>query len=91
MLTGRPPFDGNAKVVMVKHLSEEPKALRLVDPDISVAMDAIVAKLMRKKPEERYQSPKKLLAAFEECRASRREKAAGPKVQRRTRRRRRRR
>jgi len=91
MLTGRTPFEGNAKVVMVKHLSEEPKGLRLIDPDISVAMDAIVAKLMRKKPEERYQSPKQLLAAFEECRTSLRKSAASPQVQRRTRRRRRRR
>lgn len=91
MLAGRPPFEGNAKVVMVKHLSEEPKALRLIDPDISPGMDAIVAKLMRKKPEDRYPSPKQLLVALEECLASRREKAAAPKVQRRTRRRRRRR
>ena len=27
MLTGRTPFEGNAKVVMVKHLSEEPKSI----------------------------------------------------------------
>jgi len=90
MLTGQPPFDGNSKVVMVKHLSEEPKALRLIDPDISQEMDAIVAKLMRKKPEERFQTPKQLRAALEACQASRRKESASPTVQRKRRRRRRR-
>jgi serine/threonine-protein kinase len=90
MLVGHPPFDGNAKVVMVKHLSEEPKGLRSIDPDISPEMDAIVAKLMRKKPEERYQTPRQLLKALEECQSRRREQAASPRVKRRRRRRRRR-
>ena len=32
MLTGKQPFDGNAKVVMVKHLTEEAQSIRAIEP-----------------------------------------------------------
>jgi len=90
MLAGRTPFEGKAKAVMVKHLSEEPQPLREVDPDLSPAMDEIVRRLMRKKREERYQSPRELIGALEAYEASQRERAARPAVRARPARRRRR-
>ncbi|MHC4549016.1 MAG: serine/threonine-protein kinase [Planctomycetota bacterium] len=91
MLAGRPPFEGNANVVMVKHVSEDPKPLRQIDPDISAELEAMVTKLMRKQPAERFQSPKHLLGALEGYGTKRRKREAAPKLQRRTRTRRRRR
>jgi serine/threonine-protein kinase len=90
MLVGRPPFDGAAKVVMVKHLSEAPKPPREVDPDVSPEMEAIVLQLLQKKPQDRFQSPKHLLGALEEYERGLREKAVVPDVRSRPARRRRR-
>lgn len=66
MLAGRPPFEGNAKVVMVKHLSEDPEALREIDPDVSEGMERVVSSLMQKDRNARPASPKQLIAMFDE-------------------------
>ncbi len=76
MLLGRTPFDGKAKVVMVKHISEDPTPPREADPDISEAMQGIVQRLMRKRPEDRFQSPRELIGAIEAYEASQRRRAA---------------
>jgi eukaryotic-like serine/threonine-protein kinase len=76
MLVGKTPFEGKAKAVMVLHVSQDPKRLRDIDSDISEAMQGIVEKLMRKLPEERYQSPRELIGAIEAYEAAQRKKAA---------------
>jgi len=92
MLAGRTPFEGKAKPVMVKHISEDPVPLREIDPDISDAMAALVQKLMRKRPEDRFQSPRELIGALEAYETAQRQKAAAqpsvapPRVVRRRRR-----
>jgi hypothetical protein len=50
-------------------------------------MEAIVKRLMRKKPEERFQSPRELIGALETYEAAQRERSARPAVQVRRRRR----
>lgn len=90
MLVGSPPFAGNAKVVMVKHLSEAPQPLQEIEPDISAEMQRIVLKLLAKEPADRFQSPKHLIGDLEHYMQSQGQSSAGPQVQRRQRRRRRR-
>ena len=92
MLAGSTPFEGKAKIVMVRHVSEDPKPLREIDSDISEAMQSMVQRLMRKRPEERFQSPRELIGAIEAYEAAQRQKAAaqpaagGPAAARRRRR-----
>jgi serine/threonine-protein kinase len=88
MLTGRPPFDGNAKVVMVKHLADKPRPPGEVDPDVSEGMQAIVLKLLEKAPADRYQSPRELIDAIDAYDRGQREQAAKPEIRPRRRRRR---
>ncbi|MHC4958328.1 MAG: serine/threonine protein kinase [Planctomycetota bacterium] len=88
MLAGSPPFAGNAKVVMVKHLSEDPQPIREIEPDVSEEFAKIVKKLMAKDPGDRYQSPKHLMGDLDEYAHAARAAAAGPSVQTRRRRRR---
>jgi serine/threonine-protein kinase len=78
MLSGRTPFSGSAKVVMVKHLSEEPPALREVEPDVSETMAAIVHTLLRKDPKDRFDTPAHLIEALESCEEGRKRAAAAP-------------
>jgi serine/threonine-protein kinase len=61
MLTGRQPYSGNAKVVMIKHLTEEAAPIQSIEPDVSDAMTAIVERLMRKQTIDRFASPRELL------------------------------
>jgi serine/threonine-protein kinase len=65
MLAGRVPFEGNAKVAMVKHLTEEAPSLRTLDPSLSDGIVAVVERLMRKNPADRYATPRDLTAALE--------------------------
>jgi hypothetical protein len=43
-------------------------------------MEAIVKRLMRKKPEERFQSPRELIGALEAYEVKQRQKAAAPEA-----------
>ena len=57
MLTGQMPFDSETAVsIAIKHIGEEPKSARSVNPDIPRALDEILQKALLKAPSERYQS-----------------------------------
>jgi serine/threonine-protein kinase len=66
MLTGRPPYSGATPLaVMYKHLNEPVPDPRKVNPRIPPAAARIVMKCMAKEREQRYSSPKPLLADLE--------------------------
>jgi serine/threonine-protein kinase len=68
MLTGKLPFLGESPIsVALKHLQEDVQAPRKVNPLIPQSVENIILKSMRKKPEERYQSAKEMLADLETC------------------------
>ena len=57
MLTGQVPFDGDTAVgVALKHVSEEPRSMREIDPSITKALDEVVMRALRKDSSQRYQS-----------------------------------
>ncbi|MCX7805034.1 MAG: serine/threonine protein kinase [Planctomycetota bacterium] len=63
MMTGQPPFPGgNAMIVMSKHVSEEPVPVRRLAPGASEGIEALIEKMLSKKPEDRQQTPEELLA-----------------------------
>ncbi|HEY9788692.1 MAG TPA: serine/threonine-protein kinase [Candidatus Obscuribacterales bacterium] len=64
-LTGKPPLFGRtAFETMNKHLSEAPRPLSVVRPDLTVVpgLETVVLKCMAKAPAERYQSVDELKA-----------------------------
>jgi serine/threonine-protein kinase len=65
MLAGRVPFEGSAKVAMVKHLTEAPPSLKELDPSLSDGIVAVVERLMAKDPDDRYPTPRDLSTALE--------------------------
>lgn len=57
LLTGRPPFVGDSPVsVAYQHVREEARPPSQLNPDVSTAIDSIVAKSLAKRVEDRYQS-----------------------------------
>lgn len=57
LLTGRPPFVGESPVsVAYQHVREEARPPSQLNPDVSLAMDRIVAKALAKDLEQRYSS-----------------------------------
>jgi serine/threonine protein kinase len=58
LLTGRPPFtDKNVLTLMVKHATEVPTPVKELVPEVPSALSAVVDRLLRKKPDERPQTP----------------------------------
>ncbi|HEX3463205.1 MAG TPA: Stk1 family PASTA domain-containing Ser/Thr kinase [Candidatus Elarobacter sp.] len=69
MLTGSLPFSGdNAVAVALKHVSEEPPLIDPATTGVSPAIASIVARLLRKSPQERYASATELASALREAR-----------------------
>ncbi len=57
LITGDPPFTGDSPVaVAYQHVREDPTPPSHQNPEVSVAMDAVVLKAMSKNPANRYQS-----------------------------------
>lgn len=57
LLTGRPPFIGDSPVsVAYQHVREEAKPPSQLNPDVSQAVDNIVAKSLAKRVDDRYES-----------------------------------
>jgi eukaryotic-like serine/threonine-protein kinase len=54
MLTGKIPFDGKTTVLLVKHINDPAPPPSSVNPRIPREVDALVLKLMQKRPEDRH-------------------------------------
>jgi len=68
MLTGRPPFaDGSALQKLLLHQSEAPPDVREVRPDVSEMLAAVLATMLAKRPQDRFQNPNELAAALVGC------------------------
>ena len=68
MLTGEFPFQANSPREWIHcHLAKEPVPLNEVNPEIPECLSRIVHKLLRKSPDERYQSHFGLLKDLEIC------------------------
>ena len=66
MATGSAPFDGeNPTVIMLKHINEEPPPPRELNPDLSEGLCHVLAKMLAKEPDERYQSAAGLISDLE--------------------------
>jgi serine/threonine-protein kinase len=65
MLTGEPPFTGaTPQAVIARHVSQPPRSLRLVRPEIPEAVEQAVKWALAKKPEARPQSAASMVAHF---------------------------
>jgi serine/threonine-protein kinase len=70
LLAGEPPYTGeNFMAVAMKHIQEPVPSVREVRPDVSPRLDAIVARAMAKRPEDRFPTTEALMAAVEAARA----------------------
>ncbi len=62
-LVGRRPFEGaDGNTVAYRRLTETPLSVREIRPDVSKETAAIVARMLARKPEDRYKSYHQLLA-----------------------------
>lgn len=68
MLTGRPPFRGDtATAISNAHLQRRAPMARTLNPDVPPEIDAIVARALRKEPNERYSSGGEMAAALRDA------------------------
>lgn len=88
LMTGAPPFaDGDFAAVLCQHLDDdpEPPSRRLPSPGaLAKAMDAIVERLLRKDPDQRYQTAAELADDLLrlEAAAARNKRRPMPEIQR---------
>jgi eukaryotic-like serine/threonine-protein kinase len=62
MIGGEPPFRGaTAFDVALQHVQNEPRPLATLRPDLPPELGHVVHKMMAKKPDARYQTPRELL------------------------------
>jgi serine/threonine protein kinase len=63
LLAGRPPFpDGTALQKLLRHNAEEPPDIRADRPDLPAEAQAILARMLAKRPDQRQQSAEQLIA-----------------------------
>jgi predicted ATPase/class 3 adenylate cyclase len=75
MLTGRPPFGTDDPLRLVHaHIAMTPVPVHEIDASVPPMLSRLVAKLLAKAPEERYQSARGLAADLERCRREWRER-----------------
>jgi eukaryotic-like serine/threonine-protein kinase len=64
LLTGRPPFQGNTTQKLAQHQMKPAPSLSDLDPTLPPGLSAVVAKMLEKKPYDRYQTPAQVIAAL---------------------------
>ncbi|MBD2439659.1 AAA family ATPase [Nostoc sp. FACHB-110] len=68
ILTGKLPFQGNDLLELVHcHIAKQPTAIQDLNSEVPEVLAAIIAKLMAKNAEDRYQTAAGLLADLELC------------------------
>ena len=67
MLAGHPPFKGKSSLaVMARHVTEKPKPLRALRPEIPPHVEYAVAKALAKLPEQRFATVSEFTAALQQ-------------------------
>lgn len=65
LLTGRPPFEASTVAQkLLCHQMKQPTPVRELRPEVPEGLDAVLTKMMAKKPDERYQTPADVAAAL---------------------------
>jgi serine/threonine protein kinase len=65
LLTAGPPFEGSSLYdILQAHHSMDAKPLNMLRPEVPVELAALVAKMMAKEPERRFQKPKEVAQAL---------------------------
>ncbi len=68
MLTGRCPFEGGAVTVLRQHvMGDVPELPSAVSAGVDPRLDAILRRLLAKRPENRFANTADLMAALDEC------------------------
>jgi eukaryotic-like serine/threonine-protein kinase len=66
IFTGRLPFEADSPLdIAMLHLTTEPTSTRLLRPDLSLALEAVIMKAMSNDPEDRFVSGKDLADALQ--------------------------
>lgn len=66
MVTERPPFTGASPVeTLAKHRADRAPSPRLLNPEVSLELEAVILKCLEKSPERRYGAYGELIAALE--------------------------
>jgi serine/threonine protein kinase len=66
MCTGRPPFRGATALAVLHDVNERaPAPIRSLNPDVPAWLEALVARLMAKDPDDRFQSAAEVAALLE--------------------------
>jgi len=62
LLTGNPPFEGKSAIEVInKHINESLPNLYMLKPDLPIWVVKIIEKLMKKNPQDRYQSANEVI------------------------------
>ena len=70
MASGQNPYEANtAAAIMVKAMTEPPRPLKEMNPQLSPGFVAMVEKMMAKEAARRFQDAQQVLAAIEKCKA----------------------
>ncbi len=66
LLTGEVPFTADTPTAVIfRHIYEEPKSVRELNPEVPEELERIVNRLMAKSPDDRYRTPTELIADLE--------------------------
>src|SRR5262249_16179853 len=79
MCTGHAPFRASGTMAVMKRVIEDtPRPVRELNPEIPDWLEAIIAKLHAKKPEDRFQSAKEVAELLEQHLAHLQQPSQGP-------------
>jgi serine/threonine-protein kinase len=67
LLTGRLPYEGDTPLaIILRHLNDPIPSARVLNPDCPLEIDQLIAKLMAKRPEDRFQNANELITALDQ-------------------------
>jgi serine/threonine protein kinase len=64
LVAGRPPFDGNTTQKLLAHQMKEAPTLASIDRTFPEGLSDVVAKMLAKKPDDRFQTPAEVISAL---------------------------
>jgi serine/threonine protein kinase len=64
LIIGKPPFEGNTTQKLLQHQLRSAPTLASLDATLPSGLSAVAAKMLAKRPDDRYQTPAEVIAAL---------------------------